>query len=597
VTIILSHIAALNPYNSLNTFRATDGYRFNETRLQQISPSSKENMINAYNGELGIPHADAFEKHVEDYLKIENDALKKQLGNSVDRTTDQNATYDKLVALQTELTNELVNFTDKVTKLPANTHAETLASVAKEEQAIILAKIKVLNKETLAFTQDLTPKTRTDTAKAGAAAAGSAMGTAGAGTTAAGTAAPATVATKPLIDASAAKAAKAALSALSDTSDNAEDKALKELGEKLTDTITNMERAATLERGRIPLFAVLVGNQRRQNLFTSTINSMKEPFSLFSSTKASPFSVLSTGADQKGVKRLRDAMQHLALTGQDQKALDEARANLQKAETGLEKAKKRDEKADNTDEIKKYNDEIKKYNEEIAEQQKKIAAGAEKAAQELQGKEGRYFGLVGYDPGLTALSGKKITVTANDQGLGFALNFPAPILDPNYWSSSEHNTKADLVCLAELVKATGAKTITTTIKSGMFPNPERELMLAQEAWEAALEVGFEEDKITIKMGNKTFTKENLKDLYEDLDKQSGKETGKHAGKQERAKSFQETAANARADAATKSAKNAPKEIEQQQKVFKDAMAAGRNNLEKLAPTPPSESAAPPTASI
>jgi len=582
VTVILSHIAALNPYYSLNTFRQTDNYRFNETRLQQMSPSSKENMINAYNGELGIPNADAFENHVKDYLDKKDDAFSKLLSESAPPSEIQKQKYAELDAIKTALKYELLNFTDKVTKLPANTHAETLASVAREERGIIIAKIEILNKKTHAFTNSLTPKTPADTATTGAAAIN---------TTAMSTAPAPKEDFTPLP----AENIQNVIDALPGTTP-AKDPAFEQLKTELTDDITNIDRAATIERGRTPLFVAFARNRDRLNKFTNTLNSMKEPFSLFSSTKPSPFSVLTTGADQKEVNKLRHAMQHLDLKPQDQKALDEARANLKKSEAELKKAEKRDEKTDNADEIKKYNDEIEKYNQDIKIQQDKIAAGAVLAAQELTSKDegtwGQYFGLVGYDPGLTSLSGKRIKVTANDQGLGFAIDFPSPLLDPNYWISPENYPRADLRCMAELIKATGAKTITTTIKSGMFANPERELRLAQQAWEENLAAGFKEEKITIKMGDRTMTKEQLFPQSEE-----DKKAGRPNAKLQRAESFQKTAAEARASAAAKAQADAPKEIAQQQKVIKDAMAAGRNNLEKLAPTPPSESAEPPTASI
>ena len=561
MSIIDSYLNAINPLNSLNLVR-TGEYRYNERALQRLAPKSKEILINAYNGLLELPEPDSFEENVKTYLTSQEETLNKHISANEPLTSEQLEKHQILTESLTNLKKELQIFTREIKRLPANTHAEALANIAQEERNTVLLKIKDLNKETQTLIRNLTTKqSNNQTTPSTPSTASSAEENTSAGTVSGRILTP---------DETAAISSKASAmeEALKQTDDEVTNPEFEALEKKLTDIISNMRRAAQLERDRIPLFATLTANKRKQQLFSSMLNNMNNPFSLFSTIKGTPYSVHMTGKEQETVSKLQNAMRTVGLTNL---ALNEAKENLEKAKAGLKEATDKN----NEENKKKYNDEIAACNIEINTLSEQLAQGAQSAEQELKGKDGYFFGLIGYDPGLTSLSGQKITPTVSGQGeLGFKIDFPAPIFDPFYYTSGEHNTKADLVCMAELVKATGAKGITTTISSGWLSNPKREHRLAQEAWEAALEAGFDEDKITIVFGGKIITKENITELYQDIDKQTGKDTGKHAAKQQRAQASKQTADQARAEV---KAAQAP-QIKQQQEALKHALGAGRNKL-------------------
>ncbi|MDF1684142.1 MAG: hypothetical protein P1U36_05750 [Legionellaceae bacterium] len=644
-----SYVSAINPFNSLNAFRLTGDFRYNETRLEQMSPAHKEVMINSYNGTLGIPKPDTFQVHVETYLTTQDEALAEKVVDKTLLSPEQQETYDKLKlqsskenlsteqletynelkleALEkvlspnqlktykqletkkTALRNELKAFTAQLEKLPSNTHADTLAALSQEklggavlgvaevERDTLIKHLKRLNQQTEAFTKSLekdNPSNTTNTAStttpgastgagitAGAGRTGVGVGGVGAttgasdtivdtgtstGTTTTNIPSPDGTTTAPPIPMTEADAKNLgknldALSAQLNTPPSTPD--LDELEKQLTGTITDMHRAAQLERDRIPLLATLTANKRKQQLFTSTISKLRHPTKLFGEHKAKPPSVLFTGDDQAGVENLREAMRLLDRPNQAQTALNEAEENLEKTETRLKKANDDNDQ----DKIDQYKKEKKEYEATIETLKKQTAPDLAKARDLMNGASG--WELFGYNPGLTALSGKKITVTADGQGLGFHMDFPRPIFDPGYYTSAQHNTKADLVCMAELVKATGAKTVTATITCH---NPKMAQRLAQEAFEAALEVGFDEEKITVLMNGQKMTKETL---YQHLDKQTGKETGKYRAKQQRADSLKNIASQGR-DAAKSTHKT---EIEKQQASLKNALQDGRDELD------------------
>lgn len=558
----------------LNAFRSPNDRRYNEERLQQLSPSAKHVTRDAYRLGLGIPEPKAFEKLVDSYIKNKNEDLLEQVKESFTLTPDQEKPYNAILKLQAALKEELQLFTDAVTKLPANTHADVLQNIAQEEQRIILAKIKVLNKITAEFTEGLIPKATTGTA----AGAGTETATDTTGS-----------ATKPTLSASETRDLAEKFGVSGDKSDTPKDPALEKLEQDLTDNITDMHRAAQLQRDRIPLLAALTANKRKHRRMINTFQAMSDSAAeLFGRKKDSPdgagVNMMGSKQDQE-INKLCKAMQKLDLAGSTQKKLGEAKENLKKAEARLKKAEEKDDQEN----IEKYNKEIEEYKKQIAALDQDIATRAQKASAEMQGT-GYLWELLGYDPALTALSGRKITPIANAQGLGFSMNFPAPMFDPLYYTSSEHNTKADLVCMVELIKVSGAKEIEVNITSGFFKNPKRALRLAQEAWEAALEVGFDEKDITIMIDGSPRTKEQL---YQDLDRQSGKETGKYKAKEQRAESFKQTAHAARSQAAT----SAPHEMARQEHIFRKILQAGRDKLDALAPdlpTPPAEDSAVPT---
>tara|TARA_R110002126_G_scaffold272886_1_gene417120 strand:+ start:26456 stop:28276 length:1821 start_codon:yes stop_codon:yes gene_type:complete len=560
---IASYTNSINPFNSLNAFRLTGDYRYNESRLEQMSPAHKEVMINSYNSTLGIPKPGTFQEHVNQYLKDQDAVLNTKIGDPTQLSQAQNNTYAQLETLKAALRTQLENFTGKITNLPSNTHAEALANEATEEKRRILDKLKLLNQQTEAFTSGLTtPNTTNSTNPAntttpGTTNAGGAGAGTGVGTTATSNPAPGT--TPNILS---GQAAQNILNNLSTPPPSTPE--LDKLEKKLTGTITDMQRAAQLERDRIPVFATLQANKRKQQLFTRTIGRLPNPARLFKQKKANPPSVLVTGDDQAGVDNLRAAMRLLDLPGQDQEALKEAKKNLDQTETRLKKATEdndQDKIDQYTQEKKDHEETIKKLNQHTSPQQ------IQQAAAMMNG--GSAWELFGYNPGLTALSGKKITVTASEQGLGFSMHFPRPMFDPGYYTSSQHNTKGDLLSMVELIKATGAEKITVTIKCD---NPKMALRLAQEAYEATLEVGFDKDKITIFMNGQEMTADKL---YQDSDQQSKPDPSKYMAKKQRAEKLQGIASQGRAAVKAKHGE----EIKTQQASLKNALQSGRDELD------------------
>ncbi|MDF1826802.1 MAG: hypothetical protein P1U39_00765 [Legionellaceae bacterium] len=601
-----------------------------EERLKNLSPQHKEVWTNAYHGKLGI-ESGAFEKLVTDYLDKQDQIDPATLSD------EQKVTYKNLENLKTALRAELKTFTETVKALPSNTLAEALANEATEEKTLIIEKLKLLNQHTQAFTKSL-PDTKTagtaDTAHPATPTPGATTGTrtgtgtgtgrasspwtgAHAGTrTGSGTgtdtrsdeeasldtpvdadsdvessrsASPKTVASDTILGRAAAAATLDNVTEmeknLGKEADDTPDPELAELEKKLTGAITDMHRAAQIERDRIPLLAVLTANKRKLNLFSSTIDNLSEHgiSALWSQQKASPPSVLVTGDDQAGVEKLRHAMRKLDLSGQKEKKLKEAKENLEKTEKRLKKA----EEDNDQDKIDQYKKEKEKYEADIKEHSQQLSPEQiQEVAKELQGNAGFFLGLVGYNPGLTALSGRKINVVAADQGLSFQMNFPIPLFSPGYYLSREHNTKADLVSMADLIKQTGAKNIYFNIDCR---DPEMRQRLKQEAYEAALEVG-DFDSITI--NGEKITKDNMHEkLYQDLDPQSKQDTGKYQRKEQLAKDLKKAADNRRAEVKQAQAQEATK----QQTAFKHTMHETRTALDKAAqnikddtPTPPSD---------
>lgn len=601
-----SYLSAINPFASLNAFRLTGDYRYNESRLEQMSPKHKEVLINSYNGTLGIPKPNAFQEHVNAYLVKQDKALAQQISDPTTLPQEQQDTYNALITKKTALRKELANFTDKIEKLPANTHAEALTDAATEEKKRILDKLKLLNEQTEAFTSGLTTPNTTSTANTAnttntatpgtstgtgpdtvttTGAAGTGVGGVGVG---AGTGTDTTTSTRSVAtDTNTQTDAEAGttppkkaltpeeIAAMGDFVD-AQNKALNEaastpelneLEKQLTGTINDMHRAAQLERDRIAIFATLTANKRKQSLLTRTFENLNEEgiIGLFGTQKAKPPSVLYTGAEQPGIEKLRNAMRLMDPPRQVQDDLKEAQDNLEKTETRLKKANDDNDQ----DKIDQYKQEKADYEATIEKLRKQITPNTQQALHELNGQAGFFLGLTGYNPGLTALSGKKITVTADGQGLGFSMDFPRPIFDPGYYTSSQHNTKGDLLSMAELVKATGAESIIGTITCD---NPKMARRLAQEAYEAALEVGFDEKKITIYMNGQEMTAETL---FQDLDPQSKQDTGKYSAKKQRAKALGDIANKGRKDVKDKQAP----EIGKQQEALKSALKSGRDELD------------------
>ena len=85
-------------------------------------------------------------------------------------------------------------------------------------------------------------------------------------------------------------------------------------------------------------------------------------------------------------------------------------------------------------------------------------------------------------------SGLQIDVNKDSNGqLTFSMTFPNLGSGRNFFTHPRHNSKADLLHQAHLIRATGAKKITTNIT---HTNKEMAKQLAREAFEAALQAGF-----------------------------------------------------------------------------------------------------------
>ena len=544
-------------FNSLNVFRLTGDFRYNRERHEQVSPEQLEAVVKGYNKALGIPKAGEFERLINAYIEEQDKALTEFLKTKgipdinapSALSAEDRKKYDELQNVKKLLKSELAGFTEKLTNLPAHTHADALRAVLQEEQAILLETLKALNKGTQQFRENVV-------AVAPATAAGT--GPAAAGTGPAAAVAP--------VGATAAADLSAALDTMGKKLDTAQTESFDELETNLTNVVTDAHRATQLERDRIGLFATLEGNKRKLSVLKSTIKGIGDIRSWFTSKPIPDNSVLMMGSEQAGVDKLLNAMRMQDFTGQDE--LKETEAKLATAKTRLKKATDDGDDA----QIKKSNDEIKKYEAELKALHEKIAQGAQRTAAAMQSKDagsvGHYLGLAGWDPGLLSLSGQSINVTANGQGLGFALDFPRPIFSPGFYTNSAHNTKADLVCLAELVRASGSETIITSVTC---KNDERALKLAQEAYEAALEVGFPDDKITINVNGKAMSHD---DLYKHPNKE-GKEDGKYASKKQHAEKLKQIKAEERARV---DAKKQP-EIAEQQQALRAALQGGRNELE------------------
>ena len=112
--------------------------------------------------------------------------------------------------------------------------------------------------------------------------------------------------------------------------------------------------------------------------------------------------------------------------------------------------------------------------------------------------------------GLETQSGIPITVGTvgedDKKQLTFSIKFPAAWWHAGYYTAAKHNSKADLLFQAALVRGTGAKTIVTNIN---HTNPTIATQLAREAFEAALEIGYQRDEITIKKNGAVIAEKDL----------------------------------------------------------------------------------------
>ncbi len=115
--------------------------------------------------------------------------------------------------------------------------------------------------------------------------------------------------------------------------------------------------------------------------------------------------------------------------------------------------------------------------------------------------------------GLYGPSGLPILPSQDADGqLTFSITFPSAWWGRGYYSDPKHNSKADLLFQAALVRGTGAETIVTNIAHS---NDAIARQLAREAFEAAREVGYkysdkaEDNEITIQINGTTISRKDL----------------------------------------------------------------------------------------
>ncbi len=109
--------------------------------------------------------------------------------------------------------------------------------------------------------------------------------------------------------------------------------------------------------------------------------------------------------------------------------------------------------------------------------------------------------------GLETQSGIPIAVGQDANGqLTFNIKFPAAWWHRGYYTDAKHNSKADLLFQAALVRGTGAETIVTNIQHS---NETVAKQLAREAFEAAREIGYERKEITIKLNGAVIEEKDL----------------------------------------------------------------------------------------
>lgn len=99
---------------------------------------------------------------------------------------------------------------------------------------------------------------------------------------------------------------------------------------------------------------------------------------------------------------------------------------------------------------------------------------------------------------LRTVTGRLIDVKKNPDGSlsAFSMTLPNRLLSSSYYKSAHNNVKADIKSITDAVYATGKTTVTANIE---HKDPEHALELARVAYEAALESGFDEKHITIKV--------------------------------------------------------------------------------------------------
>ncbi|STY28915.1 coiled coil domain protein [Legionella wadsworthii] len=107
---------------------------------------------------------------------------------------------------------------------------------------------------------------------------------------------------------------------------------------------------------------------------------------------------------------------------------------------------------------------------------------------------------------IISLSGKKIN---HDKATGmWSVNMSPRILSPFYYLSRHQNPKVDMLTMAQAVKASGFDSITLTIN---FDDPKTKKERARQAYEAALESGFDPDPLPGQEGEKALKGIVLKD--------------------------------------------------------------------------------------
>jgi hypothetical protein len=109
---------------------------------------------------------------------------------------------------------------------------------------------------------------------------------------------------------------------------------------------------------------------------------------------------------------------------------------------------------------------------------------------------------------LRTVTGRLIDVKKNPDGSlsSFSMTLPNRILSSSYYKSAHNNVKADMKSITDAVYATGKTAVTANIE---HKDPEHALELARAAYEAALESGFDEKHITIRVNGQEKKAEDL----------------------------------------------------------------------------------------
>ena len=111
-----------------------------------------------------------------------------------------------------------------------------------------------------------------------------------------------------------------------------------------------------------------------------------------------------------------------------------------------------------------------------------------------------------------SVTGNVITVENTPNGRSFKMDIPNSFFNFTgpwrYHSSPKHLSKVDWLLIASMLKASGAKSAVVNV-DGFSGDQALGMKMLREGYEAAREVGFPEDKITVNFNGKKLTHEEL----------------------------------------------------------------------------------------